>query len=329
MNTAFVASTLPALFLKKNAEKLGIGKIVCSRDELVMSYEFVMQGHKDVIVEAAPDAKARQFLFLTRHLMLCEKAFFSHECCWPLFDIALILIRRDSVWFPQSSMQGFRLLPSQNISVKGQIRFFYSNEKKIRPLRAVSVSLLKKWFDVYETEKDGGVGFDQCLSLKTEKFHFIQTLLETYDGNLCQESVDLVTKTHKVLFACAREPIADSVQIKLYSELAFLLTQQGYDIHIKDHPNQGARLGLDYAGAKKYPDWLPIECIDEKFDFVIGVASASLARLNCRSISLINLLPFSPEIIESRLRTLRSFSNFPRILFVNSFQEIRNIITEL
>ncbi len=326
MNIAFVASTLPAAFIREHATRLEIKKVVCATRDLVESYMFIRKTHRDLEIEALPKGKIEHFLSIFRHILNCKKVYFSHECCWPLFDLALIITRRKAVWFPQSSMKSFRLVAPEELSFLAQMKFYYSNQHKIRPFRSGITTLIRRWFDVYEAVLDGGKGFYQCQSLRTDLFSFIEKLDDKQFGVSKPHQHKESQKTYKVLIACAREPIDDEVQIKLYSEVCSFVERKGYRIYIKDHPYKDSRLGFVYPGSEVIPAHFPIECIDEKFDFVVGVASASILRSNLRALSLLHLLPFSEEVFLSRLTALSVFDGYSNIRFLKSIEEISEII---
>jgi hypothetical protein len=188
------------------------------------------------------------------------------------------------------------------------------------------MTILKRWFDVYENASDGGDGFYRCLSLKTEKFHFIKRYEVKVGQSLSVAKKEITQRTYAVVVTCAREPIPDHFQLELYNRICDIFSRRGYNIFIKDHPNPASRLGFTYPEAENLPAHIPFECINREFDFVIGMASASMARSKQKSLSLLNLMPFSAEVMKSRMVTLAALKNFSNIIFLKSIAQLNEII---
>lgn len=328
MNIAFVASTLPAAFLYKKVEDLNINRIVCENPDLLETYTFLQEMYPRLTIGSLPKSKLKHFFSILLMFRGIERIYFFHECCWPLFDLCLIVTNAKAHWYPQVSMNGFRLVERHELSCWSQLQFHRINDNKFRPFFVAAIMFLKRWFRVYEAHRDGGKGLVRCLSLRTEKFPSI----EPFDRPKLVISRDTTIRNpnmrHTVIVTCAREPVDQKALRDLYNKVCQLLDRQGYRIFLKDHPNKTNRLGFDYPGAEILPAHVPVECIDMEYDFMVGVASSSLTKATSRSISVLKLLPFSESVVLSRLATLSALCNFANIIFVNSLEEMKDIITE-
>lgn len=326
MNTAFVASTLPAKFLKDEATELKIERIVCASEDLSTSYSFLKDNHKNLSIVGLPKRKIKHFFSLLSLINSSQNIYFFHECCWPLFDLGLIILQTPARWYPQVSLNGFRLVHHEELNFKNQIAFYYDNKNLTTISSVLAMTVLNRWFDVYENTSDGGDGVYRCLSLKTEKFHFIKKFEIKSDASLLVPQREITRLNYSVVVTCAREPIADNIQIELYNLICDIFSHRGYNIFVKDHPNPTSRLGFTYPGAEILAAHIPFECINLDFDFVIGVASASMGRSKQKSLSLLNLIPFTPEVIKSRMATLAALENFSNIIFIRSIAQVNEII---
>jgi hypothetical protein len=112
----------------------------------------------------------------------------------------------------------------------------------------------------------------------------------------------------------------------------------GFGIVVKDHIRPTARINLhdqreirEEQGVELADPSIPAEALIRwvRADVVVGIDSAALGLVQCRSISLLNLVPMSEESREALHSYLQGLPRGRDIAFVDSFEEFEELLLHL
>ena len=103
--TAFVASTLPALFLLNNIEHNKITKIIIRKKIHYNSYLYIKKKFPNIELQLIEENLIKEIIYFSLILLKIkikkDEIIFFHECCWPILDILIILIKPNGLFVPQ------------------------------------------------------------------------------------------------------------------------------------------------------------------------------------------------------------------------------------
>lgn len=318
MTVAFVASALPARFIRAQAEALNISRIVCASRELEEVFRYAAPPDLSIEFTSIPSSGGAlaALWFLIRELRKAEGIVVFHECCWVTLDVVILLVQPKLSFFPHVSLAGFSRLP---ISRFPNLRWLI---KHFGIAQSVLLLLWRDHFDFYDTASDGGCGREAVVALRYAKLKNIKL-------HTCEESLRLIPaagpRTNPggriALIICAREPVSDNTQLNLYREACDRLVEAGYSIYIKDHPRNATRLNFSYPGAQVIPPHVPADLCDVSPRFAIGICSSALAFYGSCALSLVRLLSMSDADVQSRTAHLQFLPGGTEVSFIRSWTE--------
>lgn len=313
-----VASTLPVSFISAQIDTLNIRKIYVLSKAHELSYLSLKKNNAALEIVRAPSglpAQSVYFLFV----LLCARlrrtnVIFFHECCLPIFDLLLCMIKPRGYFFPQVTMLGFEEI-----------------EPTAFPRN--TIYRLLKWlgaidrFRFYCSPSVGSNNIEYVVSIRQYP-ESIRSMAVGYSREVVSRFYSSGrAKTNKILFVAGKSFVADERQAETFSALVASAHAKGYVCHIKDHPNPIYRLNLHIEGAAVIDPLLPVELLDKDYHLVVGVSSSALLGFNERAISLINLLEEMSQ--EDRLLCVKHFEGaFPgnRISYIHSLDEFRKLL---
>jgi hypothetical protein len=318
VTVAFVASALPARFIRAQAEALNISRIVCASRELEEVFRYAAPPDLSIEFTSIPSSGGAlaALWFLIREVRKAEGIVVFHECCWVALDVVILLIHPKLSFFPQVSLAGFSKLP---VSRLPNPRWLFKHFGVIQGLLLI---LWRDHFDFYDMASDGGCGREAVAALQYSE-------LQNAEIHTCEESLRLIPVAVPspnpagliALIICAREPVLDSAQRSLYREVCDRLVEAGYSIYIKDHPRNATRLNFSYPGAQIIPPHVPADLCDIGPRFAIGICSSALAAYGSRALSLVRLLAMSEADVQSRIAHLPSLPGGTEVSFVRNWSE--------
>jgi hypothetical protein len=276
----FVASTLPANFIKLKAEALGIYKVILISKPLWHSYMALKDTHPKVMVSLAPKGLflGNAYLFFTLLLarMMNREVIFFHECCCPIFDLLVKLIRPRGMFFPQVTMKGYEAI-SYKAFPKGNIKRLFD---------------FLKIDDLFTYYKGSAVDSEDCEFVISTKSY--PDSISVYDLQFSRKLINTSTNnkaySRGILFLTGKSMVDDDRQIELYKELIRIALSHDFKCYIKDHPNPKYRLNLDTDEVIFFDPLIPVELLDDDFSLVIGTSSTGLLNFGTRAISLIDVI---------------------------------------
>ena len=313
---AFVGSTMPVLFLERQILSGSIGKIYVSNERFTASYNYLVK-KLNFDVEVCRVSTRAGFKGLIDYIKLLktlksEKKFIYiyHECCWPFLDLAILFTRPDGVFTPQTKIEFI----FQPMSYPNQILKKLPLTKRFK--HYVS-TLLFRYLHATNDNLNGD------LVVPVIRW-YPKSILLMKDFYLTSAPVENDLDNNTELLILSGSDCASPKELtSLYYQIIDRAIQLGFNVTIKDHPNEENRLNLKRDGVENISHSIPCEILDDKFSIVIGIASAAMVRFGSRSVSLVNLLStMSDNDKEQRSSYISSLNR--SVKFPYSIDEIFN-----
>jgi len=303
-----------------------------------------------------PNGFLNQIVFFYRELRKHDRTIIFHECCWPTLDLALAIARPSGLRVPIVTLASFVSLA--NISLAWN---WFKSRRTHTPvtsqiLQVVKMAILWPFFHfIYEgdVQAEGGGQLNLCAREwlhRTLKFSTVEQLGSalTSSQNLPRITPDLTdipsygATSSEILVVLAQEQISLLAVEKCYGKLFEKLAKLDYRIVVKQHPRSSEFIdwkpllptGSEYKFSGVEAS-IPAEILCEKLKIkvVIGIASTSLALSSVPSISLVDLVPFSPEQREMRrrhmLETKSANKKLSPIYFLDSWGELETFLERI
>ena len=273
-NVAFVASTVPVVLLHRIIANKKINTIVLRRD-LVKSYQYLLDSHdniKLIILKSNVITSTLQILLLLLLLKIKNnKIYFFHECCWPILDLLIGIIRPAGHYYPQINMDNYPI--SKSIICKSLFCKF------------AVFTRFYLLFDIHVGRGDNERHVKWEVYKNYPKSIVVHTIKDLIDDNTLDKSLN-----KRVIFFLSRESISDIELREFYNQLILKVLEIGYECHIKDHPRKSARINLSILNCKIIDPYMPAELIYENYCFAIGVSSTALINFRGEGISVLHLM---------------------------------------
>lgn len=327
MLTAFVASTLPALFLSRNLDKLNINRLIVSRQDLFQSFLFLKEKFSDLEIIILP--KQNQRHFLRSEIVSSNKGIvIFHECGWLDLDLLLLDIQPKVYYFPQVTLKSYTQLELEDLTAFKLLIFICKNLSRSSIKFAYQVLRLKDLFFYYSTPVDGTrrLGFE--YSLNHEKLKHLETSHEPTsfsDENPMQTTLE--QKSKNIIFLLGTDVFEREKIELLFKKLFKLVQEKGYRVVLKDHPNPAFRLNLECNDAIKLEPSTPFEVIEMDYCLKIGLGSSALAYEADKSICIFYLLgDQEDDIVSNRVNHLKHLPRGDKIKYTKSLSSIDELL---
>jgi hypothetical protein len=318
-SVCFVASTLPVAFIVSQVDSLKIKKIIVVSESLEGSYQSLKKKHPSIkIVQAPSGFLVQPFYFLSQLLaarLSRNSVIVFHECCIPLLDLLLKLIRPTGYYFPQVSMCGFE-----------EIQFDQYPKSKLTLF--LDIFGLVGYFKFYRSPPVGDNESECALSIKEYPSSIVVKDIQYSREQISRLYSEASSKTKKILFVTGKTWVSNLEQINLFGHLVEYAHSKGYACYIKDHPNPIYRLDLQLEHAITIDPLVPVELLERDYCWVVGVSSSSLLSFGggC-SVSLLNLLEGMSS--DNRVSIVKHFNNADpnhTIKLINSVNEFCKLL---
>ena len=314
---AYVGSTLPIGILNKKITSWNVTHVILSDKSLFKSYAHLKDKHPQISIIKPYHSYFHflQLIFLmVRTHFSHTKIIFFHECCLTMFDILVKIIQPNGDFYPQVTMNGFQKANNSfsqlSISTRTILHFFF----------------MQKSFYYYKGYKDNDEGKFIVLTLKNYP-PSIKSHSVFESKRIASKSYRPKKNNKKIIFLAGRDAMPDRDLIKIYSDMIDLANKFNYKCYIKDHPSDIARLNMTHRFAENMDSSLPVELLKNDFAFAVGVSSTSLLHFKTRAISILNLVTSDKKKLKYRKSHLVSLSEGKGIIFLNSLNKFKEIIS--
>ncbi len=300
----------------------GIHRIVLHGRTHQASYQYLKERHPGVKLQILPDAlfpKTIQSLILLLRIKLSgQTLFFFHECCCPIFDLLVKLIKPNGHHYPQVTLQSFESIPESSMPAT-------------RMHKALRMLQLHRFFNYYRGEADNGDGYFFVQSLKEYPENIQAHCIDSSRKLLkCkQPSFEDLDATNRVLLLCGRDIHSDHTVDALYRSVVDLAIKHGYECDIKDHPAEFARLNFKDDRGSVIDPAIPLELIPDKYALVVGMGSTGLLHFSEKGVSMLHIPSgASASSIARRVAHLCSLPGGQSIKFPGCLEELDAIFAQ-
>lgn len=297
-SVCIVASTLPAKFISLKAQELKIKYIFVLSEEHRQSFATCLNNKKIIKIECIAKNTMVRFsiyLLLLLYVRLTNKRLvFFHECCVPMLDIAIKLIKPKGFHFPHVSLATYKEITEAE----------YPKRALDRVLSRVGIF---GWFRLYKSPNISNTGCEYAMMLKEYPMS-IRIYPLAYARNVCTMGrVDTLRGdcwTKSILFTVGKTFVLDERLMDVVSRFISISKDNGYTCFIKDHPNPIYRVGDINTDVEIINPSIPSEFLDLGFSFIVGLATSALIGFKNKSICILDMFP---EISDDDKRNTRSF----------------------
>ena len=322
---AFVGSLLPARFLLERGEELNVRRIVVLNRTHQRSFEYVARHVPASRVSRLGGGRFVAAARLAGHLvaarLMRRRVLFFHECCWPLFDLLVSVVRPHGLFAPQVTMDGFEALNVDELPLPGAW--------PRRLTRALFGRLLRN-FIVYRAPKDSGEeGYSYLLAMRAYPGSIQVAPVGRRHGAAGPRPAPEATlpgAVPRILLIGGTEPVPDEDLRNLYTAVVEIGRAEGYEVFFKDHPIHS--MGFACKSCAVIDPALPMELVTEHFAFSVGVASTAIFGVGDRKLSIMNLLELPKAVRQVRRERLLSHpdSDPGRLEFVADLAALGSIL---
>lgn len=293
MNVAFVASTLPALFLKKNLINLNLDFIVCGNSNLKLSYSFLSDINPELNIIICDNSQKLNDFFST---YLLEKIVIFHECCWPDLDNLLIKRSEKVSYYPCVTLDSLEFINNPFKTLLESLVISFKNFDLTFLVFVYHWVFNSRDYHLYKMRLDGFKDkYTYVVALKYKKFGIVEET-NCIDCRSKSKIGNTNKKSREVIFVVATDVVSDQIQIDVFTELKKICDERGLNVVVKNHPNLSFRLPVP-KNWETLPPNTPFEVLEREYLVKIGLFSTSLAYESDKSISIVNLIgDVSPEI---------------------------------
>ncbi len=313
-----VASTLPVGFIAAQMDTLKVKKIYVLSKAHELSYQSFTKKNPQVGIVRVPSGLVLQSLYFLLVLLKARasgtQVVFFHECCLPILDLLLTVIKPRGYYFPQVTMSGFQEIEPAAFP-------------RTRLYRLLGLLGVVDRFRFYRSPAVGDNESEYVMSIRG-----YPSSITSKDVGFSREVVSRCyscsgQKTNKILFVAGKSFVSDASQSTLFRSLIDAAHGRGYVCHVKDHPNPVYRLNLQVDGAVVIDPLLPVELMDKDYHLAVGVSSSALLGFNERAVSLVHMFDdMSPD--DKRLCVQHFEEAFPgnKINYVRSLVEFGKLL---
>ncbi|MCZ8227548.1 MAG: hypothetical protein O9249_00300 [Burkholderiaceae bacterium] len=275
-----VASTLPVGFIAAQMETLNVEKIYVLSEVHELSYQSFRKKNPQIEIVRVPSGLPLQSLYFLFVLLKARisgtHVIFFHECCLPIFDLLLQVIKPRGYYFPQVTMSGFQEVEPEVFP-------------RTRLYRLLGVLGVVDRFRFYRSPAVGDNESEYVMSIRSYP-GAITSMDVSFSRNVISKCSSCGSqKTNKVLFIAGKSFVSDASQSTLFRSLIEAAHSRGYVCHIKDHPNPIYRLDLQIDGAVVLDPSVPVELMDKDYHLAVGVSSSALLGFDARAVSVVHM----------------------------------------
>lgn len=287
----YLDSTLPFSILNKKKYKKNLIFLARKNHLVNILDKFYIKKNKSINVSGYMFLKLIYILLKIK--ILNSRIIFFHECCNPLFDSLINLLKIKGLYIPIASPlkmeKGYNHPPYQVklLPFKKKILYFI-------------LSFLLKYFKFYMRKNSHGVPVLYFVMKKYNKNIKVQKKKIT--KTLKTNKSKIIKK--KLLIFLSKVPSCDNEDynarmINSFHKIINFCNKNKIFVYIKDHPNKSSRLKLKNKNLVRINPNKPAELIKyEDFDLFISLTSNSLCSFDKKAVSIVNLISNKKKVIK-------------------------------
>ena len=315
---AYVASAMPISLLDKKITDWNIGVIIVENKFLDSSLTLKLK-HPSLKVLSLSEKIViniiQVFIIFIYVKIFKNHIFFFHECCCPIFDVLIKIIKPCGEFYPQVSLCSFKLVDMANLVPPKNIKH-----------KIIELFGINKLFNYYTYDLDNNAGVGLVMQIKKYP-HSIKINNIEYSWHVKALSVKSSPKEEKaynnLMFLLGSDIITLKNQFSILNEIILYSQKIGYTCYSKDHPNLLSRSSLYFQSVEQLAPEIPIEIIEDEYDFIIGFGSTGLLWKPHKAISLLSLVDtFNLEKINYRINHLLALPGSNQIFFPKTMIDV-------
>jgi hypothetical protein len=336
----FLASTMPLADPWVCALIHGGALVYCNHVDVensIRSFLTLTSANHAESVSTLPSQWRVQLSALAKIVRSGDAVVLTHECCWPLLDVAVALERPHGVRAMLANQGAMRRM--------SLIDAFKSRNVTASPRRGLARGIarvaarLAAWpfFQFYQAPGPNGpwVAWTARPWFAERLRPVDRGALASIEGPARTESVADRTRKPRLLLACGRGTHDPGPLRDVYVEAVLASITAGYEVTIKDHIRPSARINLELDERISRSDsvffadpQVPAEVLARwsGAQLVLGVDSAVLGLAAGRCISLLPMLQMPEEARAAKRRYLEGLPGGRKIEFIESQAQMVEVL---
>lgn len=329
MRIVFIASTLPALFLKNKIEELKINIIVFSTKELMKIYKiFLKNDFKYYLFDDTISGNNDPYNIYN----ITNDFVIFHECCWTKLDNLIVKKNISAKYYPISSLNGFIDLRNSFIINILKEYGYSKNTLKAYFKYTLEKFLKKNYFLFYLMPEDGGNNdFFLTKALDYDKMSNIKISKKAYGFKYFNEKNE---KSNNIVFLIGPDVVNINLLINCFKDLIKFCQNNKINFIVKFHPSADINFVNQFKIKKTsiFEKPIPFEVSNIKYKYKISLFSTTLIFEPNKSISIEKII--EKDLSEQKTKNkfnlrknhLRSFDNFDKIFIPDNLNDLYNKI---
>ena len=327
MRIVFIASTLPALFLKNKIEEFKIHIIVFHTKELMKMYKFFLKN--DFKYYLFEDTLSGNNDFYNIYNINNDFIVF-HECCWTKLDKLIVKKNIRTKYYPIVSLNGCLDLREKNIFSILKIYGF-----SLITLKSYFRYIIENFFNnfllFYLMPKDGEN--NDFILIKSLNYYDISNNKVSKKAYGFKNITQTSQNSKKIIFLIGTDVIDTKLIIYCINEIISFCQINKINFIAKFHPRANKNLISQFRikEADIFEKQIPFEISNIEYRYKISLFSTSLIFEPNKSISLEKIIEKkldkrSISKFNLRKKHLRSFSDFEKIIIPPSLNNLYDLL---
>ena len=312
----YLDSTLPFTVLKNIPYKKNFILLARKKHLIEVVNKFYIKDNKAINVSFFYALRLLYILIKIR--VFNNKIIFFHECCNPLFDILVNLLRIKGLYIPIAKplkwYKNYNFAPYKikSLPINKKILYFIFNFFLKNFSFYIRGNLKKKPFIYFVLKKyhscvkiDKTIKINNDIKRKNPKKKILLFLSKTPPYNNEDYNEKVIQSYDKIINYCKKN------KIKVY---------------IKNHPQKTSRLNLLNRNVLNISPEKPAELIEyNEYDLFISLSSLSLYSFNDKAISIVALVTNKLSVIR-HYKKVYLYANVKRMSFPKTYNALFKII---
>ena len=287
----YLDSTLPFAILNKKENKKNIIFIARKKHLIKILNKFYIKNNKSINVSSF--MSLRLIYILIKIKIFDERIVFFHECCNPLFDTLINLLKIKGFYFPIAKPlkieKGLKYsaYKVKSLSIKKKIIYFF-------------LECILKNFQFYIRKGHQEI---PVLYFVIKKYHQgVKIQRKNFNNKI--KFIKSKKPLNKVLIFLSKVPSFNKKDfnqkmLDCFDTIIDFCKKKKITVYVKNHPHKTSRLRLKNKNFITINPYKPAELIPyNKFDLFISLTSNSLCSFDKKAISVTNLITNNTKAVK-------------------------------